>query len=275
MSAPTALVTGASRGIGKAIAVQLAADGHDVAISARTVHAGERRDNALSVHSPGDDRVLPGSLEETAALIEAHGRTALMVPMDLTDRAAVDAAGREVLAQWGGLDVLVHNGRFLGPGLMDVLLDTPVDAYAPFLEAHFYAPLALTTMFLPSLLERSGTLVTITSSVAYSVPPAPAGKGGWGHAYAVAKAAGHQQVPILHAEYGDAGLRCFNVEPGFVATERNTVLAAEVGRDISAGASPGTIARVVGWVVASHEANALRGGTLDAQHLARARGFTD
>jgi len=127
MARPIAFVTGSSRGIGKAIAIALARAGHDVVVSARTVHPGEVRDNSLTVHR-SDTRVLPGSLDETAAAIEAAGGRALRVPMDLTDRASVEAGARQVLDEWGGADVLVHNGRHIGPGLMDLFLDTPVDA---------------------------------------------------------------------------------------------------------------------------------------------------
>lgn len=269
-----ALVTGASRGIGKAIALALADAGFDVAISARTVRPGERRDNSLTVHRV-DDRPLPGSLEETAAAIEKRGRRALLVPVDLTDRSAVDAAGRRVLDEWGGADVIVHNGRYLGPGLMDVFLDTPLSAYEKFVEAHAIAPIVLTRLLLPGMLERgAGTIVTITSSSAYRIPPAPAGQGGWGHAYAVGKAAGHQLVPTLHAEFAARGLRAFNVEPGFVATERNHLLAKEFGHDPAKGAPPSLIGTVVAWIVTSPEADPYRGRTVSAQQLASERELT-
>jgi NAD(P)-dependent dehydrogenase (short-subunit alcohol dehydrogenase family) len=268
-----ALVTGASRGIGKAIAVRLADAGYDVAVTARTVQPGEQRDNALSVHRH-DDRPLPGSLQETAADIEQAGRRALVLPFDLTDLRAVEAAGQQVLEEWGGVDVLVHNGRYIGPGLMDVLFETPVDAYDKFLAAHLHAPLVLTRLLVPGMLERGGgTVVTITSSSAFAVPPAPAGKGGWGHVYAVAKAAGHQLVPTLHAEYAAAGLRCFNVEPGFIATERNELVVRDFGHDISRAAKPSVIGEIVTWLVTSSDADALVADTVDAQALARSRGL--
>lgn len=269
-----ALVTGASRGIGKAIAVALADTGFDVAIAARTVRPGERRDNSLTVHRV-DDRPLPGSLTETAADIEQRGRRVLLLPLDLTDRSAVEAAGRRVLDEWGGADVVVHNGRYLGPGLMDVFFDTPLSAYEKFIEAHAIAPIVLTKLLLPGMLERGvGTIVTITSSSAYRIPPAPAGRGGWGHAYAVGKAAGHQLVPILHAEFASRGLRAFNVEPGFVATERNQIVSKDFGHDPVKGAPPSLIGTVVAWVVTSPEADSYRGQTISAQELARERGLT-
>src|ERR1700722_18409525 len=113
-----AFVTGASRGIGKAIAVSLAGAGFDVAITARTVEPGEERE-----HSPtagrSDTSPLPGSLRETAALIEKAGSEAMMVPADLIDRAALGAAATTVRERWGAMDVVVHNARYIGPGHMD------------------------------------------------------------------------------------------------------------------------------------------------------------
>jgi len=127
--APRALVTGASRGIGKAIALALADAGYDVAVAARTVAKGDPTgDHSTSIHIRAN-RPLPGSLEETASEIEARGREALRLRMDLTDLESVEAACTELLDTWGGVGVIVHNGRHIGPGLMDTILETPIDEY--------------------------------------------------------------------------------------------------------------------------------------------------
>lgn len=266
-SRPVAFVTGASRGIGKAIALALADAGHDVVISARTVTPGEQRENSLTIHK-SDTRPLPGSLQETAEEIEARGVQCLMVPLDLTDRATVGAAAQKVLDEWGGVDVIVHNGRFLGPGLMDVFMDIPIDAYEKFFEAHAIAPIVLTRALLPGMIERGGgTVITITSSSAFNTPPAPAGQGGWGLGYAVGKASGHPLVGTLHTEYFAKGLRAFNVQPGFVATERNHLVAASHGHEIKNGAPPSAIGAVVKWLVTAPEAKELSGEMIEAQEF--------
>ncbi|EIV92360.1 SDR family oxidoreductase [Frankia sp. QA3] len=267
----TAFVTGASRGIGKAIALSLAEAGYDLAVSARTVQPGEVRDNALTVHH-SDARPLPGSLAETAAEIEARGGKALVVPCDLTDRESVEAAGRRILDTWGGVDVIVHNGRYIGPGLMDVFLDTPLEAYEKMFEAHCIAPIILTRALLPAMLARGGgAVVTITSGAAWLVPPAPAGQGGWGLAYAVGKASGNPLIGILHTEYAERGLRVFNVEPGYVATERNEITVRDYGRELVGAAPPSAIGATVRWLLDSPDAEPLLGTTIEAQDLCRAR----
>src|SRR6185295_3922144 len=94
-----------------------------------------------------------------------------------------------------------------------------------------------------------GQVITITSGAAYAVPHAPAGQGGWGLGYAVGKAAGHQLVGVLHAEFKDKGIRAFNVEPGFVATERNEIAVRDYGKELVGAAPPAAIGAVIAWLV--------------------------
>ena len=272
----TALVTGASRGIGKAVAVHLAKSGYDVAVLARTLTEGEEREHSSTVHA-SDTSPLPGSLRSTADLIAAEGPRCLTVPGDLTDRASMRAAAQLVLDEWGGVDVLVNNGRYVGPGHMDHVLDTPLHLYDAHLEANVLAPLVLVQALVPGMLERgSGTIVDITSAAGFMDPPAPAGQGGWGLGYAMSKGAFHRIAGMLHREVGDRGLRTYNVQPGGVATERNLQDMAAFDFDFSRWAPPDVIGVVVRWIVEHpDEADALVAGVdgrnIEAQDLCRDR----
>ncbi|MGH3579884.1 MAG: SDR family NAD(P)-dependent oxidoreductase, partial [Mycobacterium sp.] len=95
-----ALITGATRGIGKATAVALAQAGWDVAVAGRTVRAGEARDDS----DTGEGRPLPGSLEETAALVRGFGVRTLGLVADLHDHPALRRSVDRVTTEWGGVD---------------------------------------------------------------------------------------------------------------------------------------------------------------------------
>ena len=248
---PTAMVTGASRGIGKAIAVHLAGAGFDVALTARTVDEGEEREHSPTLRC-SDTSSLPGSLSSTAKLVRAVGVRSLTVPADLTDRASVIAAADTVLAEWGRVDVLVNNGRYIGPGHMDHIEETPLELLELHLEANVMAPLALIKKVLPGMLERgSGCIVNITSGAGFHDPPAPAGQGGWGLGYGFSKAALHRVAGILHLELADRGIRAYNVQPGFIATERMAQDMGGYGFDASSAAPPDVVGAVVAWLATS------------------------
>jgi NAD(P)-dependent dehydrogenase (short-subunit alcohol dehydrogenase family) len=273
--AKKALVTGASRGIGKAISVALAGAGYDVALAARTVGSSDPTlDHSQSVHKP-DTRPLPGSLEETAELVRNEGQDALLLRMDLTELASVEAAVATLVEQWGGADVVVNNGRHIGPGLMDTMLDTPIHEYEKFLAAHGVSAIRIVQLLLPGMLERgSGTFVTISSSAGTNFYPRnPPGQAGVGLGYRIGKAAGHTIVGSILAEYASSGIRAFNVEPGFVRTERNSMDAGELGFDISFAAPPEAVGAAVAWLVSSPEADDLMWGDVNAQQLALDHGL--
>ena len=271
MSSKVALVTGASRGIGKATAVQLAAAGFDVAVAARTQREGEARDDEHG------GRVIPGSLEATASLIEQSGRRALEVTMDLLDRPSLERGAARVLAEWGHIDLLVNNAVHTGAGSMDHFLDLSVELLQTKLEANVVAQFVLAKLVVPSMLERGdGTIVNVTSAVATTDPPAPAGKGGWGMGYAMSKGALHRMAGILAVELGPRGIRAFNVEPGYVLTERMAVNQAELGFEgVYRGAPPSVPAAVVTWLASApaDEARELNGTTVSAQRFALERGL--
>jgi NAD(P)-dependent dehydrogenase (short-subunit alcohol dehydrogenase family) len=273
-----AFVTGASRGIGKSIAVHLARAKFDVALTARTIAEGERREHSSTVRA-SDTTPLPGSLASTEELVEAEGVRCLALPADLTNRSSLSAATDTVLAEWGRLDLLVNNGRYIGPGHMDWFVDTPLELLDLHLEANVMAPLALTKAFLPGMLERgSGVIVNITSGAGMHDPRRPAGEGGWGAGYGMSKGALHRVAGILQLEVGDRGIRAYNVQPGFVATERIAQDMGQFSFDASTGAPPDVVGAVVAWLATNPEAAEARvagvdGRVIDAQAICRQLGL--
>jgi NAD(P)-dependent dehydrogenase (short-subunit alcohol dehydrogenase family) len=269
--AQRALVTGASRGIGKAIAIALAEQGYDVAVAARTLRSSDPTpEHTQTVHKK-DTRALPGSLEETAAQVEKAGQETLPLKMDLTSLASVEAAIGQLIDAWGGVDVVVNNGRHIGPGLMDNIIETPIEQYPLFLMAHGVAPIRITQLLLPSMLEQGhGTFITTSSGAGYDFyPDAP--RPGLG--YRIGKAAGHTLVGSILAEHGGQGIRAFNVNPGFVLTERNSLDADEFGFAASSAGPPEAVGAVVAWLASSPEADPLQRSNVDAQDVALERGL--
>lgn len=265
-----ALVSGASRGIGKAAALALAADGWDVALSGRTLRAGEGRDDS----DTGGGRVLPGSLEETAALVEGHGVSSLALVADLHDLISLRAAVDAVLEAWGGLDLLVNNAVDTGPGSMVPVMELDVDHLQAKLQANVLAQFVLARAVLPSMLGAGrGVIIDVTSHTATADPPGPVGQGGWGFAYAASKAAFHRMAPLLAVELGERGIRAFNLDPGYIDTERQHVNAAALGlagRYI--GAPPSVPAAAIAWL-AAHPDECENGSTVRAQKLALTHGL--
>jgi NAD(P)-dependent dehydrogenase (short-subunit alcohol dehydrogenase family) len=265
-----AFVTGASRGIGKAIAVSLAQGGFDVAITARTVEPGEAREHSSTIKQ-SDTTPLPGSLRETGALIEKEGRQALLVPADLLDRASLGVAATTVLDRWGPVDVIVHNARYIGPGHMDTLMDAPISAIENHMQGNFFAPLVLNKIFLPSMIERgSGIIINLTSGSAFSDPLKAAGEGGYGIGYGSTKGAMHRVAGILFAELGRYGIKILNLDPGYIATER---IAQDMGKfGFAADGEPAeAIGAAVRWLVTSGEIDQFNGQTVFGQDLAAER----
>ena len=264
----TAFVTGASRGIGKATAVALARAGVDVAVSARTVREGD----GVDLSDTGGGRPIPGSLESTLAEVEAFGRRSLAVAADLHDHGSLQRAVAEVLEEWGRIDILVNDAVDTGPGSMVRFTDLAVDQLDRKLRANVVAQAVLIKAVLPAMQDGGGgVVVNVSSHVATADPPAPVGQGGWGLAYAASKAAFHRFAPILAVELGDEGIRAYNVDPGYVETERQLANAAALGLEGRyPGAPPSVPAAVIAWLSTSADAatEVANGSTVLAQRLA-------
>jgi NAD(P)-dependent dehydrogenase (short-subunit alcohol dehydrogenase family) len=244
-----AMVTGATRGLGRHTALALAEAGLDVVVTGRTREEGEGR-VAPRVAGEGSDVTVPGSLATTAREIEARGRRCLALELDLTSRDSVRTAAGRVLDTWGAPAVLVNNALVHLPHRR--FLEHDAETLAATWVGNFLRQFELTQALVPAMLGAGGGLVVgLASSSASHDPPAPPGEGGWGLAYAASKAAFGRITGALNAEYADQGLLAFNIDPGFVVTESG---AARGGNDAltDAGfpvADPGAVGAVVVWLL--------------------------
>jgi NAD(P)-dependent dehydrogenase (short-subunit alcohol dehydrogenase family) len=192
---PTALVTGASKGFGRAVATQLAARGWRLVLDARG--------------------------EADLARVAADLPDAVAVAGDVTDplhREAL-AAAVEVL---GGIDLLVNNASELGPSPLPGLRAYPLDAARTVYETNVIAPLALIQLLLPSLTAAGGAIVNISSDAAVEAYE------GWG-GYGSSKAALDHIGAVLAAEESD--IRVYAFDPGDMRTDMHQ--RAFPGEDIS------------------------------------------
>ncbi|MBW2418597.1 MAG: SDR family oxidoreductase [Deltaproteobacteria bacterium] len=259
MERRVAFVTGASRGIGRAASIALAEKGYDVVVTARTLKEGEN----------ADGRPLPGSIETTAAEVRERGRDALALRLDLLDRKSITAALDATLAAWGRVDLLLNNGIYTGPANMQHFLELDEEAVETLFRANLFSQIFLTQRVLRTLLEQgSGSVINMVSGAGLNDPPAPAGQGGWGFAYAASKAAFHRMVGVLAVEHAKSGLRFYNLEPGFVLTE--AMRLNDPGGDLSKyahGAPPSVPAAAIAWLASDPAAEELSGQTVFAQKL--------
>jgi len=207
MNDKTALVTGASRGLGRALAAGLAREGYDLIIDAR---------DAVALRAAADQ-------------IRAAGGQVTAVAGDVTDPAHRAALGRAAQAA-GRLDLLVNNAGTLGASPLPALADYPVDDLRAAFEANVIAPVALTQLLLPLLRASGGAVLNITSDAAV------AAYAGWG-GYGAAKAALEQASNVLAAE--ELALRVWWADPGDLRTDMHQ--RAFPGEDISDRPEPESV----------------------------------
>jgi NAD(P)-dependent dehydrogenase (short-subunit alcohol dehydrogenase family) len=199
----TAIVTGASRGLGFALAEELISTGWRVVADGRDAAA-------------------------LAAAATRLGPSFVAVPGDVTDRVHRDEL---VAAAGADLGLLVNNAGILGPSPQPHLADYPLDVLRQVYEVNVVAPLALTQLALPRLRSGGGAVVNVTSDAA--VEPYP----GWG-GYGSAKAAVEQLSRVTAAE--EPAVRVWWVDPGDLRTRMHQ--QAFPDEDISDRAEPATVA---------------------------------
>ncbi len=185
---PVVLVTGASRGIGRAIAVKFAKEGHAVALTGRSEEG----------------------LQETVQLIEKNsGLSPLTITTDLRDSRQIDHLANTVLEMWGKVDVLVNNAGILH---LKPFLEIQPEELQEMLDVNIKAVFELTQKIVPGMIERkSGAIVNIASL---------AGKNGFksGTGYAATKFALRGFAASLMLELRAHDIRVITVFPGSVNT---------------------------------------------------------
>ena len=273
-SSPIALVTGASRGIGRASALALADVGYDVAITARTEREGEGTIGPPTSDGGGDVAV-PGSLETTSAEIAERGQRALPITMDLLSEESVRAAADTALGEWGPVDVLVNNAIWSGPGLLDPVGVLDLGALDTAFTANVLRQVLLTQLILPSMIEQgSGLILNLTSGAGQvDDPPYEVVKMKMlGFAHCASKGAFHRMAPLIQAEHESDGITAINIDPGFTWTE--TMEALDLHN--FGGAPPEATGTVVAWLAEDPERTAeWRGRTLNSLELCAQVGLVE
>ena len=204
LSGRAALVTGGSRGIGKAIALRLAGQGADVAFSYRGNEA---------------------AAAETAGEIEALGRRGLAVQADVSDPASAEGLVKAVLEAFGKVDILVNNA---GITRDDLIMRMSVEAFRDVLETNLFGAFYMTkAVTRPMLKAKSGRIVNITSV------SGQAGQTGQAN-YSAAKAGLIGLTKATARELASRSITCNAVAPGFVLTELTKDLPEALQAQITA-----------------------------------------
>lgn len=190
------IVTGGGRGIGRAIALALAAEGMAIAVISRT----------------------SAQVRETVALAERSGVPALGFAIDVTDRAAMQRVLPQVEQRLGPIDLLVNNaGREESREVP--LWAADVDEVWAVIETNLRGPLLWSAAVLPDMLRRRrGRIVNVNSLMGASPGAAYTG-------YAVSKAALFRLTDCLHAQLTGSGVAVFDIGPGLVRTEMTAAMA--------------------------------------------------
>ncbi|MEX2254714.1 MAG: SDR family NAD(P)-dependent oxidoreductase [Acidimicrobiia bacterium] len=214
-----AIVTGASRGIGAAVAERLAAEGADVVVTARTV---DRHDH------------LAGSLNETLARCRAYGTAVEAVAADLADADSRANIVPEAFAALGGrVDILVNNAA---AAIYDSMLDYPLRRRRLMFEVNLQAPIDLTQAVIPMMrAQGAGWIVNLSSATARPAPGPPfrtEGVGATIGVYGATKAALNRITNAFAVELHGSGIRINTVEPrAAVMSEGAEALVGDIVTD--------------------------------------------
>ena len=255
-----AVVTGASRGIGKGCALELGAAGATVYVTARSVSE--------------DDHPLPGTIGATADEITAAGGTAVAVALDHRDDDAVEALFRRVLDEHGRLDVLVNNAFIVTNELTSgkPFWEVPISNWDDMIDIGTRSAYVASVFAARPMVDAgAGLIVNVSSSGAEEYA--------WQVAYGVGKCALDRITVDTAHELAPHGVSVVSVWPGFVRTERIDLgVAAGLlpeSLDLSTSESPRFVGRAVVALAADPAVARWTGRAVPARDLADEYGFTD
>ena len=195
LSGKTAIVTGGSRGIGKAICLALAAAGASVVIAAR---------------SEEDSSSLPGTIYKTAEEIEGLGGRALPVRCDVTKATEVQNVVEKAISTYGAIDILVNNAGVLHGSDFQ---QTEISDFGDIWQVNVLGPFLCTRTVLPHMIARkSGSIVNISSGLAQSTNP-------HNNIYSASKAALDRMMLKLATEIAEHNIAVNLIYPGMIASE--------------------------------------------------------
>lgn len=213
-----ALITGASRGLGRELAAEFARRGASLILTARG----------------------PEALEEAARALRRETDVVALAG-DVADTRHAERLVRAGLARLGKIDVLINNASVLGPSPMPPLEALPPAVLVEIFRANVAAPLHLAQLVLPQMrARRSGVIINVTSDAGVEAYP------GWG-GYGVSKAALEHLSRVLAAEIAGHGVRVYVVDPGDMNTEMHR--QAEPGVDLSHLPLPDVSVPAFVWLV--------------------------
>ena len=238
LTGKTAIVTGGSRGIGRAVALTLAEAGASVAI----IYAGNTK-----------------AAEETKQAVEEKGVQAMAIQCDVSDEKAVADMVKAVKKEWGRVDILVNNAGITRDGLLMIMKEEDWQAVLNTnLNGAFHCTKAVSRLMMK---QRSGSIINITSVVGET------GNAGQAN-YAAAKAGLIGFTKSVAKELASRNIRCNAVAPGCIAADMTAVLGEEavdaMVKTIPMGrvAQPEEVAKAV-LFLASDDASYITGQTLN------------
>jgi NAD(P)-dependent dehydrogenase (short-subunit alcohol dehydrogenase family) len=231
----TVVITGASKGLGKALTIAIAKKGYNLAICAR-----------------GEERLL-----EVKQIAEEWGSSVLAVKADVTNQRDIETFISMTESRFGQIDVLINNAAVLGPSPMPLLLDYSENDFMNVLKANTLSPFMVTKRVLPGMLQRNeGSIINVTSEAGQT------GYAGWG-AYGISKFAMEGLTETWADELSETGIRINMIDPGSMDTDMHALAAPDSDEEL---AKPEDIVGAFLYLVSDHSRH-ITGKRFEAQNF--------